>query len=351
VRDSRGLAIEARILADDVVEDIVGIAEREALSLKAQAQIETGASKAKKVEEKKEEPKVEAKVEEKPVEEKKEETEAKIEDKKEEPKVEEKPVEVKPEEPKKEESKPEAPKEEKQEEPEAPKEAKPAEAKVEEPKPQEEPKPEPQAPKPTEEVEQTPSSENEEEAVQPTAHIKLGESTEQVPEIEEETPVGMKDKDALPQVLDTAKSKEPTHAPEQEEQLPQKELSGIKAAIKKIEDLFSITVEDAKRLKVTKNDEELAQKALEDLKKIDAQIHKDEPEVEELKAHIARLRAIIEARRVQPDTQKVEQLVVELQKKGTLRPEAPKKPERVPTAHELLEQKKQKEDHKGDANK
>ena len=109
-----------------------------------------------------------------------------------------------------------------------------------------------------------------------------------------------------------------------------------------------MTVEDAKKLEVTKNDEELAKQALDDLKKIDGELHEEEPEIEEVKARMERLRAIIEARRSQPDTQKVEALVEEVQKKGTLRPEAPAEPEQVPSAHELLERKKRKDNEVAD---
>ncbi|MBW3015043.1 50S ribosomal protein L10 [Candidatus Woesearchaeota archaeon] len=146
--DSKAVALESNFMADAVVEQLLGKAEREMLSLKNTANITV---EVKKVEEKKVEPKAEAEVkpqvkeESKPVEEKKE-AEAPKEEKKEaveEVKI-EKPEEPK-EEPKQEVQDQEAPKEEKKEEA--------AEEKKEEPKAEAEVKPEVmEGPKPVEEV-------------------------------------------------------------------------------------------------------------------------------------------------------------------------------------------------------
>ncbi|MBW2963423.1 50S ribosomal protein L10 [Candidatus Woesearchaeota archaeon] len=342
-RDSKAVALEGNVLADAVLEEVLGNVERGALALKAEAKVETG---AKPVEEKKEE-----KVEEKPVEEKKpepkpepevpkEEPEPVSEPVKEEPKVEETPAEVETKEQKETSEKLEEAKEELKEETgvEVPEEVK--EEKVEE-KPVEEKEPEPahehKEEEPTEE-EQKIKAEKEipQELVEPDQapgdiiiekpdvekeHV---EETEEIPEpkeVIEDTPVEL--------------SEEEKESAEEEAEKDVEEL-GSKKPEPDVEEMKSRAEVIKERIKDLKKEEEASPAVKEMVKKTKEFAEKGKgPSAADLLGEVEEEEKVEDVKK--EEVPSAQELYDRLKKKGTLRNE---KPDHVPSAHELAKRKR-----------
>ena len=332
-RDSKAVALEGNILADAVLEEVLGNVERGALALKAEAKVETGAKPVEKVEEKKEAPKPEPKPEPIP--------EPVKEESKEEPKVEEEtPAEVKTKEQKEASEKLEEAKEELKEETgvEVPKEEVKEDLKAPEP-PKEEQKPEPvheHKEEPTEE-EQKIKAEKEmpQELVEPDQapgdiviekpdiekeHV---EETQEIPEpkeVIEDTPVEL--------------SEEEKKAAEKEAQEDVEEL-GSKQPEPDVEEMKSRAEVIKERIKDLKKEEEASPAVKEMVKKTKEFAEKGKgPSAADLLGEVEEEEKVEEEKSEVPSAQ---ELYDRLKKKGTLRND---KPDHVPSAHELAKRKR-----------
>jgi len=341
-REAKAVSVEGGILNDSTRDELLSKAAAQANALKSEAKIEDAPAKAEapKVEEKKEEPKAEEKPVEAP---------------KEEPKVEEKAPEPVKEEPKKEEPKPEPVKEEVKVEEKAPEPVK-EEPKVEE-KPKEKPKPEPIEPEVTKEEPKYVNEKREAEETVEEIKEKSEEIKEDVQRIEKEVEEIKED----PTIKEVEKIEE--------------EVKEVEEDIKEVKELEEPIEEEP--MKVTKAEEKPAEapteRVIDEKKKQEAEIG------EKLYQELQKKKIAGEELTLRPEDSKPEEkrevketaqqdsekLFAELKKTGTLRnvettaekPKAPESPEEiiaqaqakmknkdeVPSTHELLKRKLEKE--------
>ncbi|MFC1801594.1 50S ribosomal protein L10 [Nanoarchaeota archaeon] len=346
--DAKAVALEGNILADAVIEEVLGKVEREALALKAEAKIETVAKPVEAAPKEEAKPEIEAPEPPKEISEEEKKIEEEIEEKLEE-------AEVKEEEEAKEEVKeleaPEAPKEEVKEEPEP--EVK-EEASVEEVK--EEPVPEePEVAEPVEEeapAEETPEPEPEvEEAQSGEASGASEEEVKEEPapteeemkeEAEERTPEELKDVDNVAEDIDIKETDTEQEHVEETEELPHPKET--------IEDTPDVELKEEEK-------EDIEEEAKEEVEEVSGR--GDEVDVEEMKSRAEVIKERLEdlkeevKEEASPAVKEMVKKTKEFAEQGRgpsaadlleeVEEKAPeKKEEEVPTAQELYDRLKKK---------
>jgi|ETNmetMinimDraft_2_1059921.scaffolds.fasta_scaffold00294_14 large subunit ribosomal protein L10 len=330
-KGAKAVAIEGDILSPDVMDELLGKAERGAQGVKSAGKIEVGAKVAEeKKEEASEEPKEEPKEEEK--------KEDASEEKKEEPKVEEKKEEPKEEPAPAEEKKEEAPAEEKKEEPkveEAKEEPAPEPEEPNEEEKKEEPAPEPEAPKEEEKVEEakeepTPEPEAPAEPEEPKEEPKVEEKVEE--EVKEEPEAPKEEKPAAQKIEDfpTSESKDSEATEDKVADMVEKTQNFNKGDRPSADDLLgdvdSAEPEEPKEPEAPKEEEKVEEPA--PAEPTEPEAPKEEPVEEVKEASEPSPTEELEAKKAEKEKElakekekhdEAERLAADLVKKGTLR--------------------------------